>query len=196
MSRPRKVNTRLKQLAECRARATATTERLDESLKSLQPHIDAARAALLRLEEIKFNIEHRLNIYHNEIRATDKLIREEFPQVEPSEILSTYGFRSEYGRRGTLLDTVREVIKAAGNEGLTQKEIGIRVTEKLKLVHHTQQDFRRWTKNSLGSAMDKLYYRKHEIKRITIPGKHPKWTLSNKTPSWDDLANLDHEVSE
>jgi len=150
MPRPKKVNTHLKKLAESRARATATIERLNDNLENLRPKIEEAKEALLHLEELKFNIEHRLNLYHNEIRATDKTIREQFPGVEPTEIPTTYGFRSEYGRRGALRETIREVLREAGDEGITLKNLGLKVTEKLGLVHHTHADFRTWVKKQLG----------------------------------------------
>lgn len=194
MPRPRKVNSRLRKLAESRARATATIERLNESLNNLRPKIEEAKAALLHLEELKFSVEHRLNQHHNEIRATDKAICEEFPDVEPTEIPSTYGFRSKYGTRGTLLNTIREVVKEAGEEGITLKELGLKVTKKLALVHNSHGDFRAWVNNSLESALYTLKLEKKEVINMKVPGKHPHWVTLKKQCSWDDLADLEHEA--
>jgi|GEM_PF-6469883 len=194
MPRPKKVNTHLKKLAESRARATATIERLNDNLENLRPKIEEAKEALLHLEELKFNIEHRLNLYHNEIRATDKTIREQFPGVEPTEIPTTYGFRSEYGRRGALRDTIREVLREAGDEGMTLKNLGLKVTEKLGLVHHTHADFRTWVKNSLESALYVLKFERKQITNKSVPGKHPHWVLLKKQNSWEDLMALEHQT--
>ena len=191
MSRPKKVNTRLKQLAESRARATATIERLHESLDNLRPKIEKAKAELRQLEELKFNAEYRLTQHHNEIRATDKTILEEFPGVEPTEIPSTYGFRSEYGKRGSLLETIRNVLKDAGEEGVTLKELGLQVTKKLGLVHNSHADFRAWVNNSLESALWNLRHNKKELTNVKVPGKHPRWKLARNETKWEDLILLD-----
>ena len=196
MTHRKKVNSRLKQLAESRARATATIERLNDSLSLLLPKIEEAKAALHHLEEIRLELEHRLTQFHNEIRATDKTIKHEFPLVQPSEILATYGFRSEYGRRGALRETIKEVIREAGDEGITLKNIGLKVTEKLALVHHTHADFRAWVTNSLESALHVLKDDRNEITKKKVPGKHPHWLMVKKELSWDNLARLEHEISD
>lgn len=196
MSQPKKVNSHLKKLAEFRARATATIERLNSSLVELQPSIEEARAALLHLEELKFNIEHRLNHYHNEIRAADKIIQEKFPGVEPTEILSTYGFRSEYGGRGALQKVIRDVIFEADHEGIELKNLSLKVSERLSLVHFTQADFKKWVQNSLKPAIYSLKFEKKLITNRVVPGKRSRWTLVNKQSFWDDLVQLDHEVGE
>lgn len=194
MTRPRRVNTRLKALAESRARATASIERLNGSLTSLSPKIDEAQQALRHLEEIKFDVEHRLTQLHNLVRETDKAIRQEFPGVVPTEIPSTYGYRSEYFRRGTLLDTVRAVVREAGEEGITLKELGLEVTKRLELRHHTHADFRAWVTNSLESALYTLKHKKMELDKHKIPGKHPKWFVVKRRTSWEDLTNLEHQT--
>lgn len=196
MTHRKRVNSRLKQLAESRARGTATIERLKENLDNLHPKIEEAKATLLHLEELKFNIEHRLNLYHNEIRATDKTIETEFPGVEPTEIPTTYGFRSEYGRRGVLRETILEVIREAGDEGITLKNLGLKVTERLGLVHHTHADFRAWVKNSLESAIYALKVERRQVTNRTVIGKHPHWILLKKQNTWDELTHLDHEIGE
>lgn len=194
MTKPKKVNSRLKQLAESRARHAATTERINNRIFTLQLQIEEAKATQLRLEELQFELRTRLVNHHNDIRATDKIIRAEFPNVDPDKILPTFGFRAEYGKRGALLDTIRTVLGESGDHGLTLKEVGLRVTERLKLVHHTPEEFNLWMKNSLESAMKKLCYKKCEIQRVKVPGKHPRWCLLKKSSSWADLVELEHEV--
>lgn len=194
MPRPRKVNTRLKALAESRARATASIERLNGSLTKLFPKIDEARVALVELEEAKLKIEHRLMQAHNLVRETDKALRNEFPNVSPADIPSTYGFRSEYRKRGTLLDTIREVVGEAGEEGISLNEIALEITKRLNLQHNTHADFRAWVSNSLESALDTLRFKKMELDKYKPQGKHPRWFVVKRCASWEDLANLEHET--
>lgn len=191
MSRPRKVNSRLKQLAETRARASANAERLTFTLNNLLPQIEIAKAALDNLAEQRFNLEHSLNQVHNQIRQTDKSIQEEFPGVEPSQIPSTYGFRSEYGKRGMLKETILDVLREAGERGLTLRELGLRVSKEFNMVHHTPQEFRRWVANSIEPALKRMRRVKPEVQNIRLAGAYPRWVFAPRREySWNGLENL------
>lgn len=196
MARPRKVNSRLKKLAESRARAIATIERLNESLGLLLPKIEEAKAALHHLEETKFEVERRITQFHNEIRKTDRTIKEEFPGVEPTEIPSTYGFRSEYGKRGMLRETILDVLRDAGENGLTLRELCIRVSAKFEMVHYTPEEFKRWVDNSIEPALKRMRRDKAQVQNIRVPGAYPRWVFVNTEYSWDALENLDNKTAE
>lgn len=187
MTRPRKTNSRLKQLAETRARATCTIERLEQSISTTQLEIDALTRKIESISTRKMQLEQNIVRLHNDIRAVDKAILREFPYVQPDQIPSTYGFRSEYGKRGEFLNCVRRVLTEAGSEGLTLKDIGAKVCEAFSLSHNTHGDFRRWMKNSLVSALESLRDKRKEVEHIKIAGKHPRWRMKSPTPSWAQL---------
>lgn len=187
MTRPRKINSRLKQLAETRARAASTIERLEQSISLAERELLVLVARIERVSERKFQMEQGLIHHHNEIRAMDKAILREFPQVNPEKIPPTYGFRSEYGKRGEFINCIRRVLADAGTDGLTLKDIGAQVCEAFSLRHNTHGDFRRWMKNSLVSALESLRDKGKEVEHVKVVGKHPRWRMKSLSPSWETL---------
>lgn len=136
-------------------------------------------------------MEQALIQHHNEIRAMDKAMLREFPQVEPSKIPSTYGFRSEYGKRGGLKACILKVLEDAGADGLTAKQIGEAVSEVFYLRHNTAEDFQRWMKNSLLDTLAVLRDKFGEVERVQVQGSHPRWRLAAKISlGWGALEKL------
>lgn len=184
-------------MTETRARASANAERLTFTLNNLLPQIESAKAALEELVEQRFNLEHSLNQVHNQIRQTDKSIQEEFPGVEPSQIPSTYGFRSEYGRRGMLKETILDVLREAGEKGLTLRELSLKVSAEFNMIHHTPQEFRRWVDNSIEPALKRMRRVKPQVQNIRVAGAYPRWVFaSGGEYSWDGLQSLVSEITD
>lgn len=193
MTHRKKTPTRLKSLAETRARATATIARLEKSIGFINTELSELQARLHDLTERKYKLEQGVVRHHNEIRQIDKAIKDEFPAVKPEEIPSTFSFRTEYGKRGALRDLIKRILQEAGPKGLQAIEIGTMVTSHFLMHHNTKEDFNLWIKNSLISALEAMRDNQGTIENFYPEGKRARWRIVNKVPTWEDLALLKAE---
>lgn len=137
MTKPKKIPSELKKIAERRARATATIERVKNSIPRVDLLIQEARVELARFEVIRTALEAKLRRCQGEVESADETLRNKFPSVTPALIGSTYGFREEYKHRGILIQTVQEILMEAKGAPLTTKEIALSVVPNWEFpLHH------------------------------------------------------------
>lgn len=194
MTKPKKIPSELKKIAERRARATAAIERVKNSIPRVDLLIQEARVELAKLEVIRTALEAKLRRCQGEVESADETLRNKFPSVTPALIDSTYGFREEYKHRGILIQTVQEILMEANGAPLTTKEIALSVVTQLGISLASPAELKTWIENSLWSALRKLEQTRLELTKASRPGNPTTWTWTPKSLDWDALVELQHET--
>lgn len=166
MARKRRLPSSLKSLIDVRTRADGDLERYGRLLKEIKAAMKAAR---------------------KDRDAADRVIKRIEPRIVPEQFkpVQTFG---KYGKRGSLTEAVRSLLKDSAPEWVSTEEIAITVKAKFGLDFATPAQHSKWVDGSLVRELrtlveNGLVERGH--KRSTVEGGRWRWKS-------DAALSLDH----
>ncbi|MDO8772050.1 MAG: hypothetical protein Q7K57_25755 [Burkholderiaceae bacterium] len=194
--RRKPVPTKLKRLAERRARLAGLVEL---SLASDKPYIDELDALLEKLSLL----EERLAIsalQRNEITTALSALDEEIvklsPNTDPSKIQAIFGWKDRYGKRGAFRQYILDVLKSHHPEYIGFTDLADLATKKFGLTFATASEKVDWRNKNLRDALKELR-NQLLIESIVSPTKAKGqkkllWRFKlDRQPTLAELAALD-----
>jgi hypothetical protein len=166
----RKTPSYLKGLAETRARAAGDVQ---------------------RFKRIYEEIGQKLAKAECDLAACDLLIQRFDERLNPCLIQPIHAWQGRYGKRGALVEEVRNIIKSVSPDEIATTEIAWRVQIKFQFDFVTWNEKKHWQDNSLRTAIRALLA-KGEIERVHdvshgLTGAVGRWRWKS-----DAFLSLDH----
>ena len=152
-AKPRRVPTKLKQLAEKRARLAGEVEL---SMASDKPYIDQRDALLEKLSLIEdalaISAQKRDEI-STALAVVDEEIVKLSPNTNPSKIQAISGWKDRYGKRGALRHYLVDVLKSYYPEYIESNDLADLAMKNFGLTFATHSEKVDWRNTSLRNAL-------------------------------------------
>jgi hypothetical protein len=190
------VPTKLKQLAEKRARLAGAMEL---SLASEKPYIDQLDALLEKLSLIEEKLAvsaQKRNEISTALSALDEKIVKLSPNTNPSQIQAIFGWKDRYGKRGALRQYIIDVLKSHQPEYIGFSDLAELAVKNFGLTFATASEKVDWRNKNLKGALKELR-NQLLIESIVSPAKAKGqkrllWRFKlDRQPTLAELAALD-----
>ena len=190
------IPTKLKQLAEKRARLAGEVEL---SLATDKPYIDEIDALLEKLslleEKLVISALQRNGIT-TALSALDDEIVKLSPNTDPSKIQAIFGWKDRYGKRGALRQYLVDVLKSHHPEYIGFTDLADLAAKNFSLTFATDSEKVDWRNRNLKGALKELR-NQLLIESIVSPAKAKGqkrllWRFKlDRQPTLAELAALD-----
>ena len=151
----KKVPTKLKQLAERRARVVGELNAA-VPLEQLADQIAIFKLQLADMESLLLVSTNKQERLLKELADIDKRFLEEHPTVSTVYIAPIAAWKGKYGKRGELKNFVYDTLKARSPSSVPTNELAILVITKFSLVFADRKARKIWYDHSLRGALDNL----------------------------------------
>ncbi len=150
------VSTKIKQLAEKRARILGRLIPIEEIETELIKQVEELSSQLIEINrKLELQREQKLPLTVQLQQCDDELAALN-PLLDPSKIKAIKASKGRYGNQGMLKATVLDVIEAAGPNYITTPQIMNAVMSKLGLVFASNNDKYKWKESSLTTSIYQL----------------------------------------
>lgn len=175
----RKTHSYLKGLAETRARAAGSLQRLRQLRSEVQRKLKVATAEVERYQKMEVELARKLEEARTDLKSCDWLIRKFDSRLDPSEIAPIAAWKGRYGKRGALKEAVSRILKDHSPVALSIPELSKMIILEFQLTFDTDKALKAWTHNSIGGVL-KTLISEGLVERINAPraewgGADGKW---------------------
>ena len=186
----RKTHSYLKGLAETRARAAGSLQRLKQLRSEVQGKLKVAKADVERYQKLEIELVLKLEEARTDLKSCDWLIRKFDSRLDPSEIAPIAAWKGRYGKRGALKEAVSRTLKARAPVALSIPDLTTVIILEFQLTFATDKAMKAWAHNSIGGVLKTLLL-EGLVERIDAP--KTEWGGPTGTWRWkgDAEASLD-----
>jgi hypothetical protein len=164
----RKTHSYLKGLAETRARAAGSLQRLKQLRSEVQGKLKVAKADVERYQKLEIELVRKLEEARTDLKSCDWLIRKFDSRLDPSEIAPIAAWKGRYGKRGALKEAVSRTLKARAPVALSIPDLTTVIILEFQLTFPTDKAMKAWAHNTIGGALKALLL-KGLVERIDAP---------------------------
>jgi hypothetical protein len=152
----RKTPSYLRGLAETRARAAGSLQRLKNLRSEVQRKLKVAKADVERYQKMEAELAPKLEEARTDLKSCDWLIRKFDSRLDPSEIEPIVAWKGRYGKRGALKETISRLLKDHAPMALSIPELSKVIILEFQLTYATDKALKAWAHNSLGGVLKTL----------------------------------------
>ena len=187
----RKTNSYLKGLAETRARAAGSLQRLRQLRSEVQRKLKVAKADVERYQKMEIELARNLEEARADLKSCDWLIRKFDSRLDPSEIAPIAAWKGRYGKRGALKEAVSRILEDHAPVALAIPDLSNVIILEFQLTFATDKAMKAWAHNTIGGAL-KALLTEGLVERV----ESPKTEWGGPTGKWRWKCGPEASLSE